>query len=232
MACTAIGTLMLPTEKPRPCWRSSVIAPPAASRPNTEPPESSTASIPATVISGSSRAVSRAPGPPPCVTAEATFAVSKTIAVTPVATRGSCAPRDARIVMGSTRHASPAAWFGPLRGKAAWGPPQSAEIGRLSQRVASHRRHRSGGGGEDGLAGTELRSDGRKCPSRGRSGTGAPASATGRAAPRLADHGGGAAGPASLTCSTCSRGRRCTLDLDPRFAAGGGCPQELPSPGR
>ena len=65
--------------KPRPCCRKYAIAPPAASRPNTEPPDSTTASIPATVISGSSNAVSRAPGPPPRVTAEATLALSKTI---------------------------------------------------------------------------------------------------------------------------------------------------------
>src|SRR5262245_51066715 len=91
MAATAMGMLMAPMVMPRPCWRRSEMAPPGASRPNTEPPESSTASTPRTVISGSSSVVSRAPGAPPCVTAEATLAVSKTMAVTPLAIRASCA---------------------------------------------------------------------------------------------------------------------------------------------
>src|SRR5215471_2763434 len=91
MAATAMGMLMAPMVMPRPCWRRNEMAPPGASRPNTEPPESSTASTPRTVISGSRSAVSRAPGAPPCVTAEATLAVSKTMAVTPLAIRASCA---------------------------------------------------------------------------------------------------------------------------------------------
>src|SRR5215471_2972932 len=91
IAATAMGTLMAPMVMPRPWRRRSEMAPPGASRPNTEPPESSTASTPRTVISGSSSVVSRAPGAPPCVTAEATVGVSKTMAVTPLAIRASCA---------------------------------------------------------------------------------------------------------------------------------------------
>src|SRR5437868_6136288 len=58
-----MGTRMLPTAKPRPRSRSSACTPEAASRPNAEPPESTTASMRSTSRCGASRSVSRsAPG--------------------------------------------------------------------------------------------------------------------------------------------------------------------------
>ena len=69
--------------KPRPCSRSQACTPEAASSPKAEPPDSTMASMPSTVCAGSSKAVSRVPGPPPRTSTLATTAASNTIAVTP-----------------------------------------------------------------------------------------------------------------------------------------------------
>ncbi len=58
-----IGTTASRTRKPRPCSRRKACAPEAASRPKAEPPDNTMASIPSTVSAGSSKAVSRVPGP-------------------------------------------------------------------------------------------------------------------------------------------------------------------------
>src|SRR5208282_6015594 len=65
MAAGTIGTRAVRTAKPRPFSLSHACTPDAASRPKAEPPASAMASMPSTVCAGSSRAVSRVPGPPP-----------------------------------------------------------------------------------------------------------------------------------------------------------------------
>src|SRR5262245_25806142 len=91
MACVTTGTVAAPNLRPRPSARRKDSTPPAASRPNTEPPDSTTASRPLTVISGSSRALSRAPGAPPRLVPEATLSRASRIAVTPLATAAASA---------------------------------------------------------------------------------------------------------------------------------------------
>ena len=54
-----------PSEKPRPWARSPATTPLAASRPNAEPPDKTSASTACTDLSGSNRSVSRVPGAPP-----------------------------------------------------------------------------------------------------------------------------------------------------------------------
>src|SRR5664280_2024392 len=78
-----MGTRASRTWKPRPCSRSHDCTPEAASSPKAEPPDSAMASMPSTVCAGSSKAVSRVPGPPPRTSTLATTAASNTIAVTP-----------------------------------------------------------------------------------------------------------------------------------------------------
>ena len=79
------------SRNPRPRSRSSACTPVAASRPNAEPPERTTASTRSTVRCGSSRSVSRVPGAPPRTSTLATAGSSKMIAVTPEARRASSA---------------------------------------------------------------------------------------------------------------------------------------------
>src|SRR5665213_4071800 len=59
------------------------IVPEAASSPKAEPPESTMASMPSTVCAGSSRAVSRVPGPPPRTSTLAATGWSKIMTVVP-----------------------------------------------------------------------------------------------------------------------------------------------------
>ena len=65
--------------------------PPAASRPNAEPPDSTKPSTRSTVMCGASSSVSREAGAPPWTAIEATAGWSKITAVTPEARRASCA---------------------------------------------------------------------------------------------------------------------------------------------
>src|SRR4029434_883360 len=74
---------------PRPCSRSQACTPDAASRPKADPPDKTMASMLSTVSAGSSRAVSRVPGPPPRTSTLAITASSKTTAVTPEPSLGS-----------------------------------------------------------------------------------------------------------------------------------------------
>ena len=89
MAPGTMGISASPMAKPRPCSVSQPCMPPAASRPNAEPPASAMPSMPSTVLTGSSRALSRVPGPPPRISSDATAGLSKMIAVTPDASAAS-----------------------------------------------------------------------------------------------------------------------------------------------
>src|SRR5262245_31573755 len=75
--------------KPRPRSASQACTPPPASSPKAEPPESVIASMASTVLTGSSRASSRVPGPPPRTSTEATAGLSNRMAVTPEASAAS-----------------------------------------------------------------------------------------------------------------------------------------------
>ena len=85
MAPGTMGANWPATSTPLPRSRSTEITPPMASRPKTEPPESTSASTRSTVMSASSRWASRRPGAPPETAMEAVAGASNSSAVTPVA---------------------------------------------------------------------------------------------------------------------------------------------------
>src|SRR5262249_27646710 len=76
---------------PRPCARRAAWAPPAASSPNAEPPESTMASIASTVFSSARRSVSCVPGPAPRTSTAAAAGWANTTAVIPHRQRASWA---------------------------------------------------------------------------------------------------------------------------------------------
>src|SRR5699024_9292495 len=71
------------TGKPMPAASRTAIAPSAAPRPEAEAPHSAMAWIRSTVLCGSSRSVSRVPGPPPRTSTEATAPAGAAIIVAP-----------------------------------------------------------------------------------------------------------------------------------------------------
>src|SRR3979409_1950966 len=91
MAPGTIGMMASRIRNPRPCSASQACTPPPASSPNADPPDNAIASICSTMLTGSSSAPSRVPGPPPRTSIAATAGESKTTAVTPDARAASSA---------------------------------------------------------------------------------------------------------------------------------------------
>ncbi len=79
-----MGTRPARVSTPMPCSSSQRTAPLAASNPNALPPESTIACTCWTVLTGSSRSVSRVPGAPPRTSTPATAPFGATMTVQPV----------------------------------------------------------------------------------------------------------------------------------------------------
>ena len=92
MAAGTIGTRSCgsgPTGQPAPASYAAAATPSAADSPNALPPASTTASTAETRLRGSSRSVSRVPGPPPRTSTPPTVPGGGTTTVTPVSQPGS-----------------------------------------------------------------------------------------------------------------------------------------------
>ena len=83
IAVGTIGTLTGPIANPLPFRRKWSATPLVASKPKAEPPERTTASIPWTVLSGSSKSVSLVPGAPPITEYEAVIGFKLVKTLTP-----------------------------------------------------------------------------------------------------------------------------------------------------
>src|SRR5438552_15781292 len=81
---TGQGTGWAPKVKPTPRLDNSMVTLPAASRPNTDPPDSTTACTCSTRLAGSSTAVSRLPGAPPLISMAVTAGASGRMTVVPL----------------------------------------------------------------------------------------------------------------------------------------------------
>ena len=74
---------MGPMAKPSPLSRKYSITPLVASKPKADPPERTTALIPCTVLSGSSKSVSLVPGAPPITQYDAVIGLELVKMLTP-----------------------------------------------------------------------------------------------------------------------------------------------------